>query len=385
MNPALRIILSVADLSPSSGGPSRSVPGLARALAQAGAKVEIVTLAPTDGDVPSTGVPTVFVPADKSRFRDLRAVAPWREQLQKRCAEGTVDIIHDAGLWLPVNHCTATVAKQFRLPRVVSPRGMLEAWAREHRSTRKAFAWRLYQRRDLGRAALLHATSPEEAAGLRAAGLKNPIGVVPNGVDIPQLTKPRPILSPRRALFLSRLHPKKGLLDLVQAWAAVRPADWSVIVAGPDEGGHLADVRKAVSTAGLEKVFDFVGAVDDSAKWALFRDAELFVLPTHSENFGLAIAEALASGLPVITTHGTPWREIATERLGWWIPTGAEALAGALREALALAPDVLVEMGARGRRIMKERYSWSSAAERLTGAYRWLLGGEDRPSYIDVV
>jgi glycosyltransferase involved in cell wall biosynthesis len=385
MNPDLRILLSVADLSAASGGPARSVPGLARALARAGAQPEILSLAPPDGVLPNTGVPTAFVPAVKSRWRDLRALAPWREQVKQRCAEGAVDLIHDAGLWLPVNHGTATVASQFRVPRVVSPRGMLEPWARGHRSAKKTFAWHLYQRRDLDHAALLHATSTEEAAGLRAAGLKNPIGVVPNGVDLPELTEPRAVHTPRRALFLSRLHPKKGLLDLVQAWAAVRPPDWKLIVAGPDEGAHLAEVRKAVGVARLEAAFDFVGEVDDAAKWRLYREAELFVLPTYSENFGLAIAEALASSVPVITTRGTPWREIESGRLGWWIPTGAAALTVALREATALPADALAEMGVRGRRLVGEQYAWSGAAERLLAAYRWLLGQEERPPWIQVV
>ncbi len=385
MNPALRILLTVADLSPASGGPARSVPGLARALAQSGAQVEILTLAPVGGKAMPTDVPTTFVPADESRFRDLRAMGPWRERLRQHCAAGAVDLIHDAGMWLPVNHSTAAVAAQFRLPRVVSPRGMLEPWARGHRPAKKALAWRLYQHRDLERAALLHATSDVEAAGLRAAGLKNPIAVIPNGIAVPKLEKARPTAKTRRALFLSRLHPKKGLIELVEAWATVRPADWKLIVAGPDEGGHLAEVRKAVGAAGLEAVFEFVGAVDDSAKWELYRGAELFVLPTHSENFGLVIAEALASGLPVITTHGTPWREIESERLGWWIPTGAEPLARALREATALPPGTLMEMGARGRRLIAEGYDWSRVAEQMASVYGWLLGRNDRPDCVEVV
>ncbi len=385
MNPPLRVLLSVADLSTASGGPSRTVPGLARALARSGVNAEIFSLAVPGEEFCDAGVPVTLVRTDASRVRDLRAMAPWREQLRKRCADGAVDLIHDAGLWLPVNHVTAAVANKFRVPRVVSPRGMLEPWARGHRGLKKSFAWHLYQRRDLERAALLHATSADEAAGLRATGLRNPIGVVPNGVDLPEFSAPRSSAVTRSALFLSRIHPKKGLLDLVQAWSVVRPADWKVIVAGPDEGGHVAEVRRAVTAAGLQTVFDFVGSVDDKAKWNLYRDAELFVLPTYSENFGLVVAEALASGLPVITTHGTPWREIETERLGWWIPAGREALAAALREATALPPAALLEMGGRGRRLIDERYAWRQAADRMVAIYLWLLDRGERPGCVEVV
>lgn len=211
-----------------------------------------------------------------------------------------MDIVHDAGLWLPVNHVTASSACGCRVPRVVSPRGMLEPWARGHRATKKNLAWRLYQRRDLEQAALLHATSGQEAEGLRRAGLRNPIAIVANGIDLPNLVGPRPPCSPRQALFLSRIHPKKGLLDLVRAWATVRPIGWKMTVVGPDEVGHLAEVQDAVREAGVEADFEFLGAIADGAKWPIYYHSDLFVLPTYSENFGLVIGEALASGLPVI-------------------------------------------------------------------------------------
>ena len=384
MNSLARILLTVADISPASGGPARSVPGLARALAGAGARVELLTLASIHGETARPEVFTTFVRSPISPFRDLRAMGPWRSQLSERCAVGAIELVHDAGVWLPVNHVTASVTRRLRLPRVVSPRGMLEQWALGHRSGKKSLAWKLYQQRDLEGAALLHATSAQEAESIRRAGLRNPIGLVPNGVDLPETTTDCLSSSPRRALFLSRIHPKKGLLDLVQAWATVRPSNWKMIVAGPDEGGHLAEVRGAVRAAGLDAEFEFTGSVNDGAKWVLYQDAEFFVLPSYSENFGLVIAEALASGLPVITTQATPWREIETEQLGWWIPPGGEALAGALREATACAPGVLAAMGARGRRVAAERYSWSAAAGKMLAIYLWLLGRGERPAWVEV-
>jgi glycosyltransferase involved in cell wall biosynthesis len=385
MNPELRILFTVPDLSPASGGPSRSVPALARALARLGIHSEILSQAPPDGSPVDAGVPTTLVPADSSRFRDLRAVRPWRDAMHSRFAAGGVDVVHDAGLWLPVNHCTATTTSRLGIPRVVSPRGMLEPWALGHQPAKKKAAWQLYQRRDLARATLLHATSADELAGLRSAGLKNPIAMVPNGVELPAGLVPTENHPPRSALFLSRIHPKKGLLDLVRAWSVVRPNAWKMIVAGPDERGHLAEVQRAVREAGVESWFEFIGAVDDAAKWALYRSAELFVMPTYSENFGLVIAEALGSGLPVITTRGTPWREIESHRLGWWIPVGADALATALREATTLPADALGAMGRRGRDWVSAHYAWDALAARMGEVYGWLLGRRERPGCVDVI
>jgi glycosyltransferase involved in cell wall biosynthesis len=301
--------------------------------------------------------------------------------LRERCRTGRIDVLHDTGLWLPSNHTVARLARESRLPFIVSPRGMLASWAIRLRGWKKHLAWALYQRRDLQSAKVLHATSTAEAKDFRELGFSQPIAMIPNGVDLPDWPVARQQNEAQRvALFLSRIHPVKGLVNLVRAWAQVRPQNWRVVVAGGNENSHQAEVEAVVREFGLSPSFSFVGPVDGQAKWELYRSADLFVLPSHSENFGLVIAEALASGLPVITTKGTPWELLWRERCGWWVEVGVEPLAQALREAFALGDIERREMGGRGRRVVEQEYTWTAVAKQMASVYRWLLGQTDRPA-----
>src|SRR6185503_9480318 len=149
----------------------------------------------------------------------------------------------------------------------------------------------------------------EEAQHIRDLGLRQPVAIIPNGVEIPDEIPARPRgKSPRTALFLGRIHPIKGLLNLVYAWAETSPPGWHMVIAGPDDTGYRAEVEQAIKRAGLTDHFSFAGPVAGEAKATLYRQADLFILPSHTENFGLSIAEALTYGVPVITTKGTPWR-----------------------------------------------------------------------------
>jgi glycosyltransferase involved in cell wall biosynthesis len=142
-------------------------------------------------------------------------------------------------------------------------------------------------------------------------------------------------------------------------------------------------VDQAISERRLEGHFEFLGPVGDERKWEVFGQADLFVLPTKSENFGIAIAEALAAGVPVITTKAAPWQELESHRCGWWVDVGVEPLAAALREATAASPDVLREMGLRGRELVRERYSWPKIAEDMKAVYEWVLGRGPRPGCVE--
>ena len=250
-------------------------------------------------------------------------------------------LVHSHGVWHPANHWAAQAARAWGVPLIIHPRGMLEPWALGQKPLKKRLALALFQRRDLESARAFVATSEMECEGLRRFGLKQPVAVIPNGVDFDDaaasdLGGARRQDGERIALFLSRVHPKKGVLELVQAWGQVAPAGWRLRIAGPDEGGHWGQVERLVRQLGLGARVEYLGPVEGARKAALYREADLFVLPTFSENFGVVVAEALAHGLPVITTRGAPWADLETYGCGWWIEVGVEPLVVALREAMAL-------------------------------------------------
>ncbi|GAB5536477.1 MAG: glycosyltransferase [Rubricoccaceae bacterium] len=378
------IVHTINGLRADHGGPSRSVGALATATRELGVSVEIVAgREPQDDILRPPAVPVHL--ADRPGGRDL--LRPRSSSFGRTLADalrGGQAIVHDHGLWLPSNHISTTVASRQRVRRVVSARGMISDWALAQAARKKRVAWHLYQRRDLASAALIHATSEAEVAEAQRLGVNVPIARIPNGVEIPEpevlpawSTPPR-----RRALFLSRIHPKKGLMSLVDAWAYVKPEGWELAIAGPDEDGHQADVEQAAAQAGIGDQVVFIGPVADADKWTTYRSADLFVLPTHSENFGIVVAEALAAGVPVLTTRGAPWGELTTHQCGWWTEIGTDAIATALAEATELSTSSLRKMGERGRQLVEARYAWTRAAEQMIEAYAWVFGGGSRPDFV---
>ncbi|MEO2036021.1 MAG: glycosyltransferase, partial [Planctomycetaceae bacterium] len=285
-------------------------------------------------------------------------------------------ILHDHGQWLPMNRASAATAREYGIKRIVTPRGMLSPWAMRYKRLKKQVAWQWFGRRDLQQASVLHATSQLEADELRALGARQPIAVIPNGVESVS-TCVDEMAKCKQVVFMSRLHAKKGVQELVDAWRTVQPRDWELILAGPDEDNFLA----TLSLLPTESI-SYVGEVEGQQKWDLLGKASLFVLPSYSENFGVVVAEALMAGTPVITTHGTPWESLCRHRCGWWIPMTSDTLSETLRQATTLELIDLAAMGSRGRIYAAESFSWPSIGEQMASVYRWMIGRGDPPKCV---
>lgn len=367
----MKVLLTSASFAPYYGGPSRSVCGLAEHLSNSGCRVGL--WAP---DQSAVGTPFL-----STSSRALALSGSLKQAIEQF---GSIDLIHDSGLWLAHNHLIASHCRANGLPRVIATRGMLEPWARKHKWFKKFLAWHAYQKRDVFDALAIHVTAQKEADSLVALGIKCPIWVVPNGVDLPKsrselanapTTNGQPVV--RTALFIGRIHPVKGLPMLLDAWAAVRPPNWRLQIVGPDEDGHQAKLNSQVVENGLSSCVNFSGALGDDEKWRALDEADLFVCPSYTENFGIAIAEAMASGLPVITTTGTPWQSLRDNGMGWWVEPNVQQIASALQAATNSSSEMLRKKGAKGRSYVSERFTWQGVAYKLFDHYHELLS--ERP------
>lgn len=381
---------TIGSLNPELGGPTRSVTALCSALARHAAPIDLLTVRDHEAveGLEAAMSPTLriqFCPGANSVSGFLWSNRSFLNAVRSihRSAPNGELIMHDHGMWLPTNHLVARYATRHRIARVVSPRGMLSSWSLAFRKVKKRIAWALYQARDLRSANLLHVTSQQEADDVRALGFRQPLAIIGNGIDLPdRVLKSGTTSGERRALFLSRIHPKKGVLNLIAAWARVRPEGWRLVIAGPNAEGHQDEAESMADSLGVSDVIEFPGPIADHDKWDLFTSSSLFVLPTFSENFGIVVAEALASGLPVITTKAAPWKSLESHQCGWWIDVGVEPLVVALQDATGRTTSALADMGARARALADRDFSWDQIAGQMLEVYLWLIHGSSPPKTV---
>jgi glycosyltransferase involved in cell wall biosynthesis len=260
---------------------------------------------------------------------------------------------------------------------------MLSRWALNRSAWKKRIFWALVQGTAVRRASCFHATAEREYEDIRSAGLRRqPVCVIPNGIDVMEM-KPEPVTQSRILLFLGRIHPVKGVDILLRAWAAVERSfpEWELRIAGPDNNGYLPKMQSLAEGLGLKRVC-FCGPLYGQAKQVAYREAELFVLPSHTENFGVTVAESLAAGTPAIVTKGAPWSGLEEHRAGWWIDIGIDPLVACLEEAMSLSRNELISMGRFGRDWMIRDNSWPRIGQMMHLTYKWLVFGGETPAWV---
>lgn len=379
----MNILHTIAGLWEGTGGPSASVGSLCSGLADKGHRVTLLT-----GVGNLDGVLRAAHQALRPRLVRLGPyrLARWSPAFRAACFEEgrQADIIHDHGVWLHTNWSSVRAGVRLGRPVVRSPRGMLSPWALGRSRVTKGLLWSLVERRLFEKASLIHVTSETEERDVTTLGLSAPSVVIPNGVDLVEtyawgrVARARTQGTPEAAgqrivLFLSRIHPIKGLKLLCRVWAEL-PAHTPalLLIAGPGQDAELARLRAWVGSQPGPPA-RYIGPVSGDKKLELLTSAWVLVLPSHSENYGMVVAEALACGTPVVTTTEMPWGDVAREECGWVVAPRCDELARVLREALGMSEDAQGTMGVRARALVERSHSLEQTVARMETAYMEVL------------
>ncbi|MBR0197637.1 MAG: glycosyltransferase [Kiritimatiellae bacterium] len=363
----MKIIQVIKTLSEEYGGPARTVQGLVSGLSKCGVDAWLVSL---DECVHPwvQGVQNYRNLGSPKYFETIRLMDDLIHELRP-------DIIQLNDFWMPRLHACAIAARRKKIPYILTPHGTLDEWSLRQKWWKKYPALWTYQGYDMCHALAIHSTAEHEIRQIKKFCGRTPVYFNTNGVIFPHDLPEWKLREDgfRRAVFVSRIHKKKGLLNLIKAWSKVKPAGWKMEIVGTDADGYQKVVEDAVSEYGLQDDFIFTGPLSDDKKWEAYRRSDLFVLPTHTENFGIVVAEALYAGIPVVTTKGAPWGDLLDRNCGWWVDISVDAIAEALKSAMSLTDEQRLEMGIRGRALVIEKYSWDRIAADLSKIYQSLL------------
>lgn len=369
----MRVFHFVPLISKNAGGVCRCVQGMVEAMCDVGADAWLICC--TRNQHP--WFPGIKHHLSRESFSSV-------EELLK---EYRPDLVHINDLWQPSLHNVCRVCRKLKIPYVLSPHGTLEPWSLRHKWLKKRIARFLYQDADIKKAIAIHATADSEKEHIRALGFKGKCFIVENGVTLPHRKINHLPFSKdtRRFLFVGRLNPKKGVLELVNTLSGIDKSFWRLelvyTISVEEERLYEQVIKNRVAALGLSNNVTFTGALDDEGKWAAYERADIFILPTYSENFGIVVAEALWAGVPVITTKGTPWAELEEAGCGYWVDVCPSSgcwveMKRALEKCIRSNIDHLKEMGERGHKLVQEKYSWSGLAGKLLREYENIISAK---------
>ena len=380
----MKVIHFISSIDLASGGPARSMPSICLGMKAVGVDCEVHSRNsenPNKQKLIEAGIPVVLV--NGSGVKSL---------LGKSLVKGVEwknSIVHIQNIWDPALHGVAKECRKNGVPYLISPRGMLEPWSLQQKKLKKKIALSLYQKNDLQKASCIHTTAISEMEHVRALGVISPIAVIPNGIKAEDyIEKDYQCIGKgkRQMLFLSRIHPKKGIDFLLKAWSLLPSdivKDWELVIAGEGDKSYSLDDLKAMIDKDFKNLdVKIAGPQYGKDKVKTYQSADIFVLPTYSENFGMVIAEAMCCGVPVITTTGTPWHELKEQNLGWYIELSVANLKNALIDAMTQPKQNLIEMGKRSRNLILKEYSIEAVANKYKQLYGWLSGECDKPKFV---
>jgi glycosyltransferase involved in cell wall biosynthesis len=377
----MRVGFLVGSISREAGGLFQSVRGLAKAVASTNADVRVFGIR----DEQSAADLQEWRPLSVQTFRPQIRAWGYSNQLVPAMLDSELDILSVHGLWKYCSVGSHRWHQRTGRPYVVHPHGMLEPWAVRNARWKKRIAAALYENQHLRGAACLRALSEAEALSIRGYGLCNPICVIPNGVDLPDLRESNAktqLANPKTLLYLGRLHPKKNISNLIRAWSETFKSQrgggdrWVLAIAGLDQGGYEAQLRQLTTDLGLLTSVIFLGPQFGADKSECYHACDACILPSLSEGLPMAVLEAWAHAKPVLMTPECNLPEGFEGNAALRIGKAAEEIAAGLRQLVEMSDNDRAAMGTRGRTLVAKSFSWPRIGQQMRAVYEWVLGAE---------
>lgn len=355
----MKVLHTIDSMHPGCGGTTTCTAALVNGLRSAGICTDILTRSERDPG-----------------FSSMRISTRLRRELRGKRA----DIYHTHGLWMDVNHATCTHARRHQKPCVISPHGMLYPEALQRHEMMKSLMMKLFQLRDLEQAACIHVTSEQEMHHVQKILPRSRIGIIPLPVAEPPQ---EPEATPHRTFrvgYLGRLHPIKNIENLIRAWGLLQLPEAELVVMGDGPQPYRESLQRlAVQIGGS---ITFTGFLSGQAKYDALASLDVFCAPSHQENFGMSIAEALRCGTPVLASRHTPWQCLNDLHCGSWQGNSSAELAEGLLAYYRLSVDERRQMGKRGKEFIRRQFSPASIARSMLRLYQYLLGDTAKPDFV---
>lgn len=377
----MKILHILSGMGAKDGGTSSCSYALLKGLRNEDVEAEVLCYEPIDSDKlvgDDAFINTVLFP-NRNRFLYSRNFK------QVLINFSNISLYHINGLWEYPSIITAIIARKKSRPYVISPHGMLYPQALQRNKWLKKVIYSFFLKKDLRGAAVIHATCTEEMQHLRDMGIKTPIAIIPNAIELDGLLG-RPIVPKRIKKFgyLGRVHPRKKIETLLYVWSQLgsNTEDAELVIIGSGDDDYMKYLQLETKRLQLENV-TFSGFLTGLPKEEVLETLSYLAVPSDFENFGMIVVEALALGIPVITSKGTPWQELEGYNCGWWIANDVDTFHQFFEKALQLSETERLVMGENGRRLILEKYDSQIVAKKMVKLYQWVLHNGTAPDFVN--
>ncbi|MBD5247252.1 MAG: glycosyltransferase [Barnesiella sp.] len=379
----MKILQTIQGLSSRSGGPSSCLYHLSCGLNNLGIDTDILAIGSDNPQDDISHDPFIHYIKD-DQFSPLRISRGYGEYLKNHIED--FDLVHANAIWTWHTHQAARYASKKKIPYIISPHGMLYPGGLQVSKLKKKIASVWYQRKDLQSAVLLHATCNQERDYIREFGLKNPIAVVPNCINISTLPTIRENENTKRRFgFIGRINRYKNIHLIIEAWHNLgdKTNDCELVIIGKGDDEYENELKSLIVRYGIKNV-KFEGFLTGEALGNMINSLDFLILASISENFGMVVPEALLHGVPAITSKGTPWNDLPENGSGWWIDVYGDELKSTILTAITLPETTRREMGLKGREYILNNFMVDKVSAMMRDTYSWILNGAEKPDFVYV-